>query len=182
MTATDGGTSGPAAAEDQTLDRRGFLKAAAGLLGGLVGLVLAVPLVGTLVGSLYARGKVPYAKVGSIAALPIGRPVSLRFAYQSRDAFMADSGMRDVWVIRHSASDITVFSPICPHLSCHYDWDAQAQQFRCPCHGSLFSLDGKVLGGPAPRPLDTLPYKIEGDELLVEWQRFQPGVARKIAV
>jgi menaquinol-cytochrome c reductase iron-sulfur subunit len=123
-----------------------------------------------------------YAKVTDLASVPVGQPQDINFAYESRDAFMTQAGVRDVWVIKHSADSVTVFSPVCPHLGCHYSWDAKAHQFRCPCHDSIFAVTGKVLGGPAPRPLDTLPHKIENGELFVKWERFGVGTPRKVRV
>ena len=37
--------------------------------------------------------------------------------------------------------------------------------FICPCHASVFSVDGKVLSGPAPRPLDRYMTKIDAGKL-----------------
>jgi len=39
-----------------------------------------------------------------------------------------------------------------------------------------------VLGGPAPRPLDTLPTKIQSEELNVEWKQFKAGIPEKVHV
>ena len=59
----------------------------------------------------------------------------------------------DERVVIFSDSDgIFAISSICTHLGCTVapvEWG-----FQCPCHGSQFSLDGKVIGGPAPRPLE----------------------------
>jgi menaquinol-cytochrome c reductase iron-sulfur subunit len=90
--------------------------------------------------------------------------------------------LHNIWAVKNSSSDVTVFSPICPHLGCRYKWHADSQHFICPCHGSVFSIDGKVLGGPAPRPLDTLPTKIENGELFVEWELFKEGISQKEAI
>lgn len=57
----------------------------------------------------------------------------------------------------------------CPHLSCAVPYDEKENIFHCPCHGSLYSLDGVVMGGPAPRPMDLFPITIEnGDEVWVD--------------
>jgi Rieske Fe-S protein len=52
-------------------------------------------------------------------------------------------------------------------LGCAYHWDAQNKDFLCPCHTSIFSIDGKVVSGPAPRPLDRFDTKTEGTRLLI---------------
>jgi menaquinol-cytochrome c reductase iron-sulfur subunit len=95
---------------------------------------------------------------------------------------LRETVLRTVWVVKHSASEVTVFSPICPHLGCQYDWHAPQHEFICPCHGSVFAPDGNVLAGPAPRPLDTLPQEIKQGVLSVEWERFALGIPEKIAV
>ena len=46
---------------------------------------------------------------------------------------------------------IAAMSLVCTHLGCIV---AEAPDgFHCPCHGSRFDPDGKVVGGPAPRAL-----------------------------
>jgi menaquinol-cytochrome c reductase iron-sulfur subunit len=46
----------------------------------------------------------------------------------------------------------------------------------------VFDINGKVLGGPAPRPLDTLPYKIENGRVFVQWEQFKVGTTEKIRI
>ncbi len=161
--------------------RRGFLKWMVGALSGVMGLILGLPYLRTVINSAPLR-KLAYVEVGDIGALSIGQPQGMNFQMSSTDAYIRQELTRSVWVIRHSADHFTVFSPICTHLGCHYKWNAQSRQFECPCHGSVFTMDGTVLGGPAPRPLDTLPYKIENGKLYVEWQRFKVGVPGKVRV
>jgi menaquinol-cytochrome c reductase iron-sulfur subunit len=112
----------------------------------------------------------------------VGEPAHLTSVDVHADAYMRETVTRHLWAIRRSDTDVTVFSPVCPHLGCQFDWDPSTAKFRCPCHGSVYSLDGKVLGGPAPRPLDTLPAKIEKGELYVEWVQFKSGTHEKIPV
>ncbi len=162
--------------------RRGFLRVAIGLLGGVVGLVLAIPLVGSLVGPAFRKKPARWSRVGTVESLPLGQPTVLSFTDPSSKGYLRETVVRNVWAVRHSPAGVTVFSPICTHLGCRYDWEPNADRFLCPCHGSVFSLDGKVLAGPAPRPLDTLPVKIENGELFVQWERFELGIPRKIPV
>ena len=162
--------------------RRGFLKLASGILSALVGLTLAIPLVGAFIGSVWQRQKGHWANVANIDSLPLGQPVSLTFADNVEDAYINETVLHSVWAIKDSAAKVVIYSPICPHLGCEYTWDSQTGHFECPCHGSVFALDGKVLAGPAPRPLDTLPARIENGEISVEWQRFKLGIPEKVAV
>ncbi len=65
---------------------------------------------------------------------------------------------------RNSAAGIVAYSALCTHTGCDVtDWDAQTLRFQCPCHDSQFDpADGaRVVGGPAPRQLPSLPLKLD---------------------
>lgn len=49
----------------------------------------------------------------------------------------------------------------CPHLGCALKWNPEEHSWDCPCHGSRFSADGKLLDNPANddlTPDETLPH------------------------
>ena len=60
------------------------------------------------------------------------------------------------------------YSKTCTHLGCSYKWEDSADQFQCPCHGSLFNLEGEVVGGPAPRPLDLFAVEVVDGNVMVD--------------
>jgi menaquinol-cytochrome c reductase iron-sulfur subunit len=173
------GGSGPSSAQTT---RRGFLKIGTAILSGFVASVLAVPIIGTIIDHAFRRKPPHWSKAGGIGSLSINQPQRLLFPFETLDAYIRETVTHSVWVIKHSASEVTVFSPVCPHLGCHYDWHPEKKEFICPCHGSIYSIDGKVLGGPAPRSLDILPHKLEGEELFVEWEVFKVGIPNKVRV
>ena len=49
--------------------------------------------------------------------------------------------------------------PRCPHLGCALRYNKQEHSWDCPCHGSRFSPDGKLLDAPATRDLKKPPKK-----------------------
>lgn len=56
-------------------------------------------------------------------------------------------------------------SSVCTHLGCivyQTEWG-----FQCPCHGSQYNRDGKVIAGPAPRNLPWLEVSRHVDGNLV---------------
>jgi menaquinol-cytochrome c reductase iron-sulfur subunit len=162
--------------------RREFLKLFTGVFSSVIAIALGIPAVGTLVGTIYQKKKLRWAKVAEMDSLPVGEPTKVSWTDEKVDAFIRERVERDVWAIRHSATEVTIFSPVCPHLGCRYDWHPEKHEFICPCHGSIYSITGKVLGGPAPRPLDILPWKLEKGGLYVAWERFQVGIPEKIRV
>ena len=123
-----------------------------------------------------------FVQFPGFASLALEAPTKLGVQVVQKDAFLQQKVYHEVWVVKHSAGDASVFSPTCSHLGCQFGWDASSKTFICPCHASIFAMSGKVLGGPAPRPLDTLQYKIENGELYVEWRAFEPGIQQKIAI
>jgi menaquinol-cytochrome c reductase iron-sulfur subunit len=161
------------AADSGDVSRRRFLGWAPGLLVFLGVLFNAVPFVGALLGKP-AGGKkedfVPVAPVSSLAPLT---PTNLTFQDVTQDAYISETLTRNVWAVKHPAGDVVVFSPICPHLGCQYTWDAAAKHFVCPCHTSIFTIDGALVSGPSPRGLDTLPSHVENGTLLVKWEQFK---------
>jgi cytochrome b6-f complex iron-sulfur subunit len=56
----------------------------------------------------------------------------------------------------------------CTHNGCEVKWLAGEKRYDCPCHDAEFAADGKVLKGPASRPLATYPVKVVGTQVLVK--------------
>lgn len=68
----------------------------------------------------------------------------------------------------------------CTHLGCTFPWDGQADQFRCPCHGSRFGPDGSVVRGPADRPLKLVHVAQTGEYIrLIAWTEPDPRTSQK---
>lgn len=55
---------------------------------------------------------------------------------------------------RDETGEVHSVSPVCTHLKCIVDFNTAEKTWDCPCHGSRFDIDGKVLQGPAARDLD----------------------------
>ncbi len=63
----------------------------------------------------------------------------------------------------------------CTHLGCTFPWNANDNQFQCPCHGSRYDAEGRVLRGPAPLPLRLAHVKVEGNNIRISpWTETDP--------
>jgi glycine/D-amino acid oxidase-like deaminating enzyme/nitrite reductase/ring-hydroxylating ferredoxin subunit len=73
-------------------------------------------------------------------------------------------GSSKIAVSRDDQGSLHVRSAVCPHMGCIVSWNSTEHSWDCPCHGSRFTPDGKLLNGPALGPLDkarlTGPHKL----------------------
>jgi Rieske Fe-S protein len=58
-------------------------------------------------------------------------------------------------VYRDDAGGLHAVDAICPHLGCLVQWNDGERTWDCPCHGSRFELDGRVINGPANTDLSS---------------------------
>ena len=161
------------------MTRRGFLGGAIGAIAGFIGLVLSIPLLGYAILPTLRKEEGAWSEVGPIGALETDHPKELEVIRSTSSGWMKSESVRSIWAFKQSGGEVVVYAPNCPHLGCAYRWEDEKGKFFCPCHNSVFDLSGKVLAGPAPRPLDTLPVKVEGDRLFVLYKEFKVGTARK---
>ncbi|MBA2504407.1 MAG: FAD-dependent oxidoreductase [Thermoleophilaceae bacterium] len=64
------------------------------------------------------------------------------------------SGLEKVAVHRDDAGELHAVSSVCTHLYCQVAWNPAERSWDCPCHGSRFDPDGRVLEGPAVKDLE----------------------------
>lgn len=160
--------------------RRRFFEWVIAASSALIGLGLAFPLIGYVVSPALRRRKQPWVNVAAAADLSTGVPKQLEYVATVQDGYHETKTDKALWAVKQPNGEVTVFSPMCTHLGCGYHWDGAAQQFKCPCHGSVFDVTGRVVAGPAPRPLDVLPSKVDNGRLLVVFKEFKSGVSRQV--
>ncbi|MEA2498210.1 MAG: hypothetical protein QOH26_615 [Actinomycetota bacterium] len=54
---------------------------------------------------------------------------------------------------RDGSGTLRTYSHVCTHLGCYVRWNPAEKSFDCPCHGSRFDHEGRVIQGPAVRDL-----------------------------
>jgi cytochrome b6-f complex iron-sulfur subunit len=86
------------------------------------------------------------------------------------DRYPPDSVTLDIensiYVVR-SPQGFYALSAVCTHLGCLTVFRPESGNIACPCHGSEFRRDGKVIAGPAPRPLPWLKIWLGEDGALM---------------
>jgi len=136
--------------ELQDLNRRGFFNKIAMWIG--VGLSYGTGGIFAFNFLLPRKKKITYRKqlVASMDELPVNASKSFR-----------DLAGQEM-VLVNSGKGLKAISTNCTHLGCKAYWEPDNSRFFCPCHDGIFDLDGNVVSGPPPRPLDS--YDVEVDE------------------
>ena len=153
------------------MDRRRFHIIMIYALWAVVGLAMAACGLVYLLFVPKSRRQDEWVDAVELASLQEGIPEEVTFPRSRVDGWKVTVEKTKAWIVRKPAGPVTAFAPQCTHLGCAYHWDPKAGNFLCPCHSSRFSIDGAVLGGPAPRPLDQYAVKVDAGIV-----RLGPGV------
>jgi menaquinol-cytochrome c reductase iron-sulfur subunit len=91
--------------------------------------------------------------------LPANQPVTIVLAERHADGWY-ETRKQSVVFLDHEGDGYRALSATCAHLGCRVHWDDAKQQFLCPCHGGVYSRDGRVVAGPPPRGLQRLAVRV----------------------
>lgn len=216
--ASEGGTSKVLSAQPddsspEEISRRTFMAKATIGIGGLIGLGLAIPIVGALLPDVGSGGATwtPLDEAGwKELQATTEKAVQIDILLKSKEAYLPEqSSPQSVWGIKVKNQEkfikdrpdlfnpttgkddlpykivnmgFVIFSPICPHLGCYYSYDAGANKFACPCHGSQYDHNGAHIAGPAARGLDPLPLREHSGVAQIEWIRYESTTPSRIVV
>jgi menaquinol-cytochrome c reductase iron-sulfur subunit len=106
-----------------------------------------------------------WVDAGDVTEMKVNKPKEFSFPRIRKDGWKVSTENTTAWVVKKAPGEILAFSPLCTHLGCAYHWDRKSDGFLCPCHSSYFSMEGEVLSGPSPRPLDRYEVRVEGNRL-----------------
>ena len=76
-------------------------------------------------------------------------------------------GSKPGLLVRLSTGEYKAFSAVCPHLNCTVQYRGDLSQIWCACHNGHYNLNGEVLSGPPPAPLEAYRVAVRGDEVVV---------------
>ena len=136
-------------------------------LWGIMGTALSIPAFIYLLFPPKARHEDEWLEAGDLAKIDAKTPTEVFFRRNRVDGWKIISEKSTAWVVKLPNDQVVAYGPQCTHLGCAYHWDEAKSEFICPCHSSIFSVEGKVVAGPAPRPLDRYETKVAGGKLLL---------------
>ncbi len=70
-------------------------------------------------------------------------------------------------LINTMEGELKAFVAICTHLTCTVVFESDTGTLLCPCHNGRFDLNGNVVSGPPPRPLESYNVEISGEDIVV---------------
>ncbi len=85
-------------------------------------------------------------------------------ALNSSGGYLYNDG---VIVARTVTGSYVAVSQTCTHAGGTVEYNKSGNDFYCPVHGSVYSLDGNVVQGPAPSPLMKYNTSLSGTSLRV---------------
>jgi Rieske Fe-S protein len=166
------------------LSRRQMCMKIATLFNGVVGMLLAIPVLRYVLSPMTRgqnSGYQSWISLGSIDRFPSGE--TRLAAYRNPAAQASDGETADIpcWVRHTDENTFQVFAINCAHLGCPVRWFPQSGLFMCPCHGGAYYADGSRASGPPERGLFEYPFKIlDGNLQIQAGELFTPGPSARV--
>lgn len=88
-------------------------------------------------------------------------------AYAALNSAGGSMVIQSVIIANIGGGNFVALSSVCTHQGCTVGYSLAANNFPCPCHGSVFSTSGSVVNGPAALPLSSYGVSKAGDILTI---------------
>ncbi len=151
----------PGAFEGETITRRRFMTGSAHTAGAVAAASFVLPALGFALGPVFKSKPHTWETVGPTDMFPDNNYIPTVITV---DPGIGEAGKTTVYVRRKNpAIDTDIYdrympyiaiSTRCAHAGCPVRWVEAAERFICPCHGGVYDLLGRRVGGPPVRPLD----------------------------
>ena len=141
--------------EHTSISRRTFLAFVQKILGAVGLAAIAVPVVSYFWPKELEETPSDPIAIGPDGSIPLGQAEVVRYG-------------RYPALVINTSEGIRAYSAVCTHFACICKFDPEINQIVCPCHDGFFDpLDGSVISGPPPRPLDAIPSFVEDGTLFI---------------
>lgn len=147
----------PSAAE-RLVNRRAVVASGAVAVGGLAlaGIDAGVgrSLAHERASEANAAGAKPVTVAAGVTTITTAAAVDAAGAVEFKDPKTGDAA----YVVQTAPGEYAAFTAVCTHAGCTVAFLQKTSQFQCPCHGGVYDAKtGKVLSGPPPAPLPSIP-------------------------
>jgi menaquinol-cytochrome c reductase iron-sulfur subunit len=164
----------PGAFEGETVTRRRFMTIGGQAAGGVAAASFLLPALGFALGPIFKSTPHRWETVGTIDDFLDTNYIPTVITLTPG---IGEAGKTTVYVRKRNPTIDTdapdkdtqfiAISSRCAHLGCPVRWVNAAERFICPCHGGVYDLLGRRVGGPPVRPLDRFYTRVE-DGLYVQ--------------
>ena len=155
--------------ETERVTRRTFLMNVGIALNTVAALVIAVPVVGFVLGPVIRRKEyLRWIAIGNTADFSPGETKLVSFHNPFSDPWDEQTADLPAYVRCTSPGQYTVFAINCAHLGCPVRWFSESQLFMSPCHGGVYYADGSRASGPPERGLFTYDVKVEDGKVMID--------------
>jgi len=152
------------------MSRREFVAIVTAAAGTFMGAVIGIPAIGFMIAPALQKVSADvWIPAGPITNYPVGVPTLFNFNRTKVNGWEKTVNSYGVYIVQHEDGSIKALSNKCTHLSCRVNWKQEATAYICPCHDAFFDINGQIIKGPQPRPLDTYETKIENDILFIHF-------------
>jgi menaquinol-cytochrome c reductase iron-sulfur subunit len=151
----------PGAFEGETVTRRRFMTGTAHTAGAIAAASFALPALGFAIGPIFKSTPHRWETIGSTEMFPDNNYIPVVITLTPG---IGEAGKATVYVRKYNPAIDTdpydrntpyiAITSRCAHLGCPVRWVEAAERFICPCHGGVYDLLGRRVGGPPVRPLD----------------------------
>jgi quinol---cytochrome c reductase iron-sulfur subunit, bacillus type len=155
----------------ENISRRAMLMKLGIFLNGIIGTVLALPIIGYVLSPVARARKGVHADwlpLGALDQYPAGQTRLAAFRNPGVAPWDGKTADSSCWVRRIDDQSFQVFAINCAHLGCPVRWFPQSRLFMCPCHGGVYYEDGARASGPPERGLFEYEYKVESGNLFIK--------------
>ncbi len=153
------------------VSRRAMLLKLGLFLNGIVGVILAIPIVRYILSPVAHARKIGYESwlsLGELRQFPAGQTRLATYRNPVVNPWDGETADIACWVRNIDGQNFQVFAINCAHLGCPVRWFPQSNLFMCPCHGGAYYQDGSRASGPPPRGLFTYHYKVGEGKLFIK--------------
>jgi len=151
----------PGAFEGETVTRRRAMVVGGQAAGGIAAAAFLLPALGFAIGPIFKSTPHRWETVGPESMFTDTNYVPVVLTLSPG---IGEAGKATAYVRRFNPEIDTdpydqgtpyiAISNRCAHLGCPVRWVDAAERFICPCHGGVYDLLGRRVGGPPVRPLD----------------------------